>query len=248
MLMAFFTFSACQNQHELSPEECSETAKSQTMPFASQDIPEGIKIVTATVTEPSVSIHLYMYQPVTIVWGDGQQEYVPKNEVKYHTYTDGLSEHTIEFYEMGAASTIIDFGCADNGLTSLDISHCSELETLEIRQGTLTTLDLSHNAMLNSLFCPELHLEQLDLSNNPLLTFLECSGNLLTALDATHNPSLYQVMCSNNPFVSDAASLTNFALTLPNRTGQPSGSLYLDNAAAAAIIKDICTARNWNVR
>lgn len=248
MLVAFFTFSACQNQHELSPEECSETAKSQTMPFASQDIPEGIKIVTATVTEPSVSVNLYMYQPVTIVWGDGQQEYVPEHEARYHTYTDGVSEHTIEVYEMGAASTIIDFGCGDSGLASLDVSQCSELETLEIRQGTLTTLDLSRNAKLNWLYCPELHLEQLDLSSNPLLTFLECSDNSLTALDATHNPSLYQVMCSNNPFVNDAASLTSFARTLPNRTGQTSGTLYLDNAAAAAIIKDICAARNWSVR
>lgn len=247
MIMTIFTLSACQNQNEINPEQTGKFAKSKTLQTNSEDIPEGIKTITLIVSEPSVSINLYMDRAINIVWGDGQQENVSEPEARFHTYTDGITEHVIEIYETGTSTTLIDFGCADSGITSLDISDCSELEILEINQGELTNLDLSQNKKLNWLYCPQMNLETIDLSNNPMLMFFECYENSLTALDVSHNPNLHTISCRNNPFITDTNSLKAFAETLPDRTGKFNGTINLDNTEAANTIKDICAAKNWKV-
>ena len=43
--------------------------------------------------------------------------------------------------------------CCDNGMTSLDISHCTALQELHCFDNLLTGLDISKNRALNYLRC-----------------------------------------------------------------------------------------------
>ena len=119
-----------------------------------------------------------------------------------------------------------------NQLTSLDVSRCTELDTLacsgnplmvlDVSKNTkltylgcysnqLTTLDLSKNTALRRLHCNDNQLITLDLSKNTELDLLQCSSNLLTTLDVTKNSALTSLSCTDNKlttlYVSNNKSL-----------------------------------------
>ena len=101
--------------------------------------------------------------------------------------------------------------CGYIGLTSLDVSQCTELESLACYENKLTTLDLDNNINLINLYCQDnqfngiklnncINLEHLRIANNPLLS-LDLSGNVMLKrlyfaidkfweLDITNNPNL----------------------------------------------------------
>ena len=83
-------------------------------------------------------------------------------------------------------------------LTSLDLSDCSALQTLNCRNNQLTDLDLSNCPALYELNCGGNRLTSLDLSNCPALYELNCGGNRLTTLDLSNCPDLYDLHCSSN--------------------------------------------------
>ena len=85
--------------------------------------------------------------------------------------------------------------CAENQLTSLDVSQNTALQDLNCSQNNLTSLDVRSNAALINLVCWKNQLTSLDVSNNPELKFLNCDQNQLTSLNV-ENTSIYR----SNPY------------------------------------------------
>ena len=87
----------------------------------------------------------------------------------------------------------------NNGqLTSLDVSNCTELETLKCDGNQLTELNVTNNTALTELWCEGNQLTSLDVSNCTELEKLKCSVNQLTELDVTNNTALIWLECYKN--------------------------------------------------
>ena len=101
--------------------------------------------------------------------------------------------------------------CSGNPLVTLDVSKNTKLICLECYNNQLTTLDLSKNAALRRIHCNDNRLTTLDLSKNTELDILQCSNNLLTTLDITKNSALRFLSCMDNKlttlYVSNNKSL-----------------------------------------
>jgi hypothetical protein len=80
--------------------------------------------------------------------------------------------------------------CANNQLTTLDISKNSSLLYLSLCCNPLTTLDISSNTALEALGVEYNYLATLDVSNNKALKSLGRNGNQLNALDISNNTAL----------------------------------------------------------
>jgi len=134
--------------------------------------------------------------------------------------------------------TALDFlGCANNQLTSLDVSFNTALTGLACDGNQLTSLNVSFNTALTTyLNCGNNQLSILDLSNNTALTGLFCGGNQLTSLDVSNNTSLYHLSCSGNTLTSlDLRNGNNYGMFL---NAQNNPNLYCINVDDAA---------NWTV-
>ena len=88
--------------------------------------------------------------------------------------------------------------CNNMGLTSLDLSHNTELINLCCNGNSLRTLDLSKNTKLRGLFCGGNQLQTLDLTANKMLTDLNCSSNQLSDLNLSGFGELRDLNCMNN--------------------------------------------------
>ena len=102
--------------------------------------------------------------------------------------------------------------CANNQLTSLDVSNNTKLESLSCDNNQLTSLDLSKITALVQLFCYNNQLTSLDVSKNTALVQLWCFNNQLTALDVSKNTALEELYCYENQLTSLDVS-KNTALT-----------------------------------
>ena len=119
--------------------------------------------------------------------------------------------------------------CSNMGLTSLDVTHNTQLVRLTCSNNQLTTLDLSKNTELERLFCDGNQLEPIDLSNNTKLNYIECSGNGMTACEL--NDLFYHLpVCATTP--------TNVNLFIAG----------IDNANEAETSEtSIATKKGWKV-
>ena len=87
--------------------------------------------------------------------------------------------------------------CAENYLTSLDVSKNTKLRVLSCRDNQLTSLELYSNPELVTLYCQNNRIQDLYLNDVPLLQNLNCSDNLLTKLNASFHESLTTLNVSN---------------------------------------------------
>lgn len=88
--------------------------------------------------------------------------------------------------------------CAQNNLTSLDVSQNPALTYLDCSQNQLTELDVRQNAALWGLFCDRNQLSSLDVHENAALQYLDCGKNQLTELDVSQNAQLEELQCNQN--------------------------------------------------
>ena len=104
-------------------------------------------------------------------------------------------------------TSLEEFTCVSNYITSLDLSQNTALTVLDCYQNSLlTSLDLSQNTALQRLRCFSNQFASLDVSQNTALINLECMNNQLTSLDVSQNINLESLRFFNNP-------LTNIDLT-----------------------------------
>jgi hypothetical protein len=138
------------------------------------------KIKMTTEAGSDVSFSLEGSGIATVNWGDGSEK-----------VTLTLPASFIHEYQNSSLRTITING--DNitglssnnhrGLTSLDVSRCTEMTTLICIWGSLKSLDVSKNTAL---------------------TELNCSSNQITSLDVSKNTALIKVICDDNQLSSSA--------------------------------------------
>lgn len=86
-------------------------------------------------------------------------------------------------------------GNSTGKLTSLDVSHNTNLVRLECERNQLTSLDVSHNPELTRLLCQYNQITNLNVTRNTALEYLDCGGNKLNSLDISKCPNLKQCYC-----------------------------------------------------
>ena len=109
-------------------------------------------------------------------------------------------------------TALTELNCADNQLTSLDVSKNTALKKLVCDNNSLESLDVSKNTALLRLSCYMNQLTSVDVSKNTALIELTCFYNQLTSLDVSKNTSLQELACDNNNLTSLDVS-KNTALT-----------------------------------
>jgi hypothetical protein len=95
-------------------------------------------------------------------------------------------------------NTIKGLFCFNNQITSLNISNCPKLETLEVLKNKLIYIDVKKNTELKVLNCTSNKLKSLDVSSNTLLEHLSCENNQLGSLDLTKNKKILSVFLRSN--------------------------------------------------
>lgn len=144
--------------------------------------------------------------------------------------------------------------CADNQLTSLNVSGCTTLTRLDCSYNQLTSLNVSGCTALTHLDCDYNQLTSLDVSKNIPLKTLGCNDNKLINLNISGCARLMVIDCFSNYIKGKA--MTKLVNSLPNRRRKSSGTIYLvdrsfkkrnENSCSTA---DVTTARkkNWEVQ
>ena len=144
--------------------------------------------------------------------------------------------------------------CADNQLTSLNVSGCSTLTRLDCSYNQLTSLNVSGCTDLTHLDCCYNQLTSLDVSKNIPLKTLGCNDNKLTNLNISGCARLMVIDCFSN-YINGKA-MTKLVNSLPNRRRKSSGAIYLVNRFSKKSDKNRCNAadittarkKNWEVR
>ena len=137
--------------------------------------------------------------PVRIVSGSNTQD-ITVGTGWYDGNTPSTFTVTADGTEMKVYGDIISFNCSINGanITELDLSHNTQLTSLNCGFNKLTTLDVSQNTQLTSLNCWSDQLTTLDVSQNTQLTELNCGSNKLNTVDVSQNTQLTELNCGYN--------------------------------------------------
>ena len=104
--------------------------------------------------------------------------------------------------DVSGCTELDTLACSGNPLTTLDVSMNTKLISLECYSNQLSTLDLSKNTALRRIHCNNNQLRTLDVSKNTALTMLQCSSNLLTTLDVTKNSAMTSLSCTDNKLIT----------------------------------------------
>ncbi|MDY6121513.1 MAG: T9SS type A sorting domain-containing protein [Porphyromonas sp.] len=87
-------------------------------------------------------------------------------------------------------------------ITSLDLSRCPELVSLDCQVNQLESLDLSKTPKLKVLVCNRNKLKSLELKNHSELKSLDCGTNELTTLELPAGKTLISLFCMENKLTS----------------------------------------------
>lgn len=114
-----------------------------------------------------------------------------------------VSAYALKNICLSGCTALTGLDCSYNDLSEIDVSECSSLIYLHIRQvkrsGKITALDVSHNSKLESLDICGHHLTNLDLTKCTALKELVAERNDLEQLDISRNTSLIYLQLLENP-------------------------------------------------
>lgn len=116
---------------------------------------------------------------------------------------DTVSALYMESLNISDLSGIEDFSalkelwCADNSISSIDISQNVLLRMFDCDNNFLTNLDVSNNALLEWLNFDSNNISNIDISNNYLIKEFAPGDNPIQSLDVTHLDSLRYLYASN---------------------------------------------------
>ncbi len=99
--------------------------------------------------------------------------------------------------------------CANNQLSSLNLTQNTVLEELNCNYNQITALNLSQNTSLAILRAHDNQINNIDLSANTALTELSIGKNLLSSIDLSTNLNLTVLGISYNLFTAIDVSLNN---------------------------------------
>jgi Leucine-rich repeat (LRR) protein len=177
---------------------------------------DGRGIVEFTTTSKHIWISTSS-KAMTIDWGDGQtdsytstayttkltHQYVNNDLHRVRINADRLTElecanNLLSSLDVSRNTALTRLECHNNGLTALDVSKNTALMRLKCYNNQLTALDVSWNTALIRLWCSENQLTDLDVSRNTALIVLYCYENQLTDLDVSRNTALRWLSCRYN--------------------------------------------------
>ncbi len=165
--------------------------------------------------------------PVRIVSGSNTQD------ITVGTSWKGTTSYTAVGTEIKVYGDIIGLDCRNN-------------------EKNITSIDVSHNTQLKFLYCCNNKLSSLDLSKNTELFVLNCSDNKLSRLDISKNTNLRVLFCYGNNFSTQA--LDAIYCALPYRTGKDNGliepvknSSDPNHATVLATNAQNAIDKNWKV-
>ncbi|MCF6349586.1 MAG: T9SS type A sorting domain-containing protein [Flavobacteriaceae bacterium] len=131
---------------------------------------------------------------------DGQ---VPTANINTLTSLDVETKNISDLTGIEDFTILMLLNCADNQLTSLDVTQNVNLEELNCSFNQLTSLDVTQNIALQVLSSRNNNkLTSLDVTQNVNLEELNCSFNQLTSLDVTQNINLEKLNCFFNQLTS----------------------------------------------
>ena len=141
-------------------------------------------------------------------------EWISLDDVYYETGSRVTDLTGIEHF-----TELTELHCANNALTTLDLSKNIKLEKLYCVNNEIISLDLNNNTELKWLYCAANNLTELDLSNNKKLVHLDAGHNRLEKLDLSQNTELDALGVglysegSDNPDATQANMLTELDLS-----------------------------------
>jgi hypothetical protein len=128
-----------------------------------------------------------------------------------------------------------ELSCANNLLTSADLSDLSQLSLLHIGGNQLTSLNLNGLTNLYFLLCSGNQLTQLDFSTLTALEVTICTQNLFTEIDFSNNPLFDQLACAENPNLTTIKINNNYPQIF---TQTPFNSCWNENPNLSNICVD----------
>ena len=173
--------------------------------------------ITATTIRTDISLGIACTTDVIIDWGDDTEtEILRTNQIqKVEKKYNSNGSHIII-----VKGEVTELYVDTSDLTTLDVSKCTALTSLDCGYNQLTTLNVTKNTALTKLSCWGNQLTSLDISKNTALTYLSCWDNQLTSLDVSKNTALTELQCTDNQLTSLDIS-KNTELTSMNCDGNP---------------------------
>lgn len=99
-------------------------------------------------------------------------------------------------------TSMILFWASGNGCTSFDLSHNTEISSLDLSNNGITSLDLSALYTLRFFLCTNNKLTSLDVSNNKRLQKINLASNNITSINLKGLTMLWYVDFDNNPIAT----------------------------------------------
>lgn len=196
-------------------------------------------------------------------WGDASSTSTNKSSHYYNT-----GSYTIIVKGKSKENQEVKFKCDGNTnkyrLTSLDVTKCTALTTLECNNNALNSLDVTKCINLTELYCGENNLTSLDVTKCINLFLLRCDNNKLTTLDITKCIKLGGLNCDNNQLslldISKCVDLVEIAYEnnnfnedamntiyngLPDRGSKEAGIIFTSDMNNIKGNTSIARNKNW---
>lgn len=139
--------------------------------------------------------------------------------------------------------------CNENNISTLKVNP--DIVSIFAMGNALSELDITTCSSLSLLYCERNKLQELDVHYNPLLEHLSFSQNNISRIDVSNNSDLYAIAMFGNTF--DACALDTLFYDIANRSGDFSGTIYIQNAefsnpGLSGSKTDAAVAKNWEVQ
>ncbi len=105
------------------------------------------------------------------------------------------ADNNLTSLDVSALTALEELYCSDNQLTSLNVSANTKLEALSCMSNRLTALDVSNNTALKDLSCAYNQIEELDVTNLTELEELSFGYNEVSSIDLSNNTKLWYIFC-----------------------------------------------------
>ena len=132
----------------------------------------------------------------------------------------GCADNNISSLDVSKNPKLTFVWCSRNPLTSLNITGCTELTRLHTRDTQLTSLDLSTNTKIVEIYANNNPLNAIDVTGCPDLEWLQFPGANITTLDVSKNSKLKTLDYSENKLTSLDVSHNPLLETLSVWDGQ----------------------------
>jgi hypothetical protein len=136
----------------------------------------------------------------------------------------------------------------NNNIANIDLSNNVNLKDLGLRKIGLTTLDISQNTLLETLVISNNNLSNINLDNNSLLKHIACNNNPIVSIDLSHQQALETVQAKDNSLLSSLNLNNNHNASISSARLNNNPSLHcitVDNPANANA--HIGVYANWQI-